>query len=163
MTIETDEMKRVGLQPRLAIHSYQLTSHPLSSQQFTGATSQIHAMTGFYCVKVGSCQLPCCLTFNFFCPDCLAHIPGGPQCGLGGDDFFLYPVILPVPMCFPCALSGCAMGGFAKAKEADVLGSTLVLSGMTGSQGNSGHEQPFGELVPIDEARSALACDHVTW
>ena len=96
-------------------------------------------MTGFYCVKVGRCQVPCCLTFNFF-PGC--------------EDFFLYPAILPVPMCFPCALSGCAMSGFV---SGHVVSSVLVLSGMSGdgSGGNRGNPTAFGELVPIDEARAA--------
>ena len=58
-------------------------------------------LRGFFCVKLGRCQLPVACTYNFF-----PFFPDEGECTYC-DDFYCFPTCLPVPMLVPVPGCGC--------------------------------------------------------
>lgn len=108
-----------------------------SLENFKGADGP--HFKGFFCVKLGRCQIPVAMTYNF-------HI--------GGDFFYCFPTCLPAPMLLPIPVVGCcALGEFTD--------NIYHLKGSKNNQGGRVRDedlQEFGELMVVDEERGTLAC-----
>ena len=97
---------------------------------------------GFFCLKLGQCQLPCAVTYNFF--------PLGRQ--ESWDDFYCFPTVFPIPMLLPIPVVGCCTtGGFDK--------NVYKFEGEGGGpHAGNGHISSWASLMVIDEERGTLAC-----
>ena len=106
-------------------------------EEDTGRERLQKSLTGFFCIKLGQCQIPLAITYNF--------IP------FGWDDFYCFPTCLPLPMLVPVPVCGCcALGEF--------LENVYHLKGGWGKDGNQREQSELGELMVIDEERGTLAC-----
>lgn len=107
-------------------------------------------LRGFFCVKLGRCQVPVACTYNFF--------PFFPDEGefTYCDDCYCFPTCLPVPMLWPVPGCGCCvMGDF---HQPSVEGKTTIYYARSGT-GSHG-ERPateLGALMLIDDERGTLA------
>ena len=111
-----------------------------SIENFKKADSPL--FQGFFCLKYGRCQLPCALTYNCF--------PLGRK--EKWDDYYCFPMILPIPTLLPIPVVGCCTTGG--------LGENIYkFEGEGGGPHNkNGHVTTWGSLMVIDEQRGTLTC-----
>jgi len=100
-------------------------------------------LRGFFCVKLGRCQIPVACTYNFF--------PFFPDEGelTYCDDCYCFPTCLPVPMLLPVPGCGCCVLG-------DFHDNIYYARSGDGKHGEQSPVQ-LGEMMLIDDERGTLA------